>query len=141
MPALQCNFTIPVNGRGGKCTGNFTGDPLASGSSFPIQVTCTGLGQDRAPSLSAVFIVSAGRNNRNQANPTPFRTGADTNSGFMCYWSAPAQAATNQNGQATYTFSSPTYYGGAQGKYELTVVFQTDAGQQYSDDPEFDTGV
>ena len=54
---------------------------------------------------------------------------------------APAQAATNQNGQATYTFSSPTYYGGAQGKYELTVVFQTDAGQQYSDDPEFDTGV
>lgn len=141
MAALQCNFTISMNSRGGKCTGVFTGDPLAAGSSFPIQVTCTGLGQNAAPSLSAVFIVSAGRRAGNQTNPTPFRTAADSNSGFICYWPGPAQAGTSQRGQATYTFQSPTYFGGAQGEYELTVVFQTDTGQQYSDDPEFDTGV
>jgi hypothetical protein len=143
MP-LQCNFRINVNSRGGQCLGGFPDDSptLSSSDYIAVNVTLTGVPANQTPpDITAYFIVSTDPKAKNQTLATPFTQANDANSPLVCFFTRQMPGSAAVGNPPVYSCQSPTYYGGAQGSYELTAVFQTSTGQQYSEDPEFDTGV
>ena len=143
MP-LQCNFSVNANSRGGQCNGGFqaNGQTLNNSDYIAVNLTVNGIAAGQTPpDVTAYFIVSTDPKAKNQSLATPFTQTEDASSPLVCFFTGTVPGSQAVGNPPVYSFQSPTYYGGAQGMYELTAVFQTSTGQQYSEDPEFDTGV
>jgi hypothetical protein len=136
-----CAFSIPANSsQGGRLTGGFANNvqpTLQNGDSILVTVTCAA--PPAGNTLTGAFIyTAAGNAPSNQTAPSPFVRGANKN--FLCVQSYPGTPSGN-SGQVTITFPAWTYAGGNPGSYEMTFVAWNQAtGQQWSEDPEFETG-
>src|SRR5881394_30762 len=143
MSALMANYIIPGGGRGGELQGpGFgRGNPPTLTSANPLQVTVQWTGDPGAApaSLTGYFVFTPAQG-VTQSAPSPFLV----NGFYRCYDTQTANKSSGPGNQIQYLFGGYDYFGGNAGQYELTFVAEIGTGtadaQQWSADPEFETG-